>query len=177
MDDLMLLFPSEDYLDEIRNYRQEMLENNSSMDGCGILRQTEDPVEWIEYSKNCLALESLKPGLVLATQFICIRKSDQKLVGMIQVRHYFNDYLAEYGGHIGYSVRPSERRKGYAKWMLKTVLPYCKQLGINRVLITCLESNEASRKTILSQNGIFERTTYLKEEDETLERYWIDLGD
>ena len=55
--------------------------------------------------------ETLPEGMVLATQFLCIRKSDNRLVGMIQVRHYLNDFLRTFGGHIGYSVRPSERRK------------------------------------------------------------------
>ena len=78
--------------------------------------------------------ETLPEGMVLATQFLCIRKSDNRLVGMIQVRHYLNDFLRTFGGHIGYSVRPSERRKGYASWMLKNVQPYCKSLGLSEIL-------------------------------------------
>lgn len=175
MEELLLIFPNGDYIEEIASYRKEMLDNNSSMDGCGILRHTDDPLDWIKHSIRSTNKDTLAEGLVLATQFICVRKSDRKIVGMIQVRHYFNDYLKEYGGNIGYSVRPSERNKGYAKWMLHSVLPFCKELGLNAVLVTCLEDNEASCRVILSQGGRFERKTYLQEEDEVLERYWIQL--
>ena len=66
----------------------------------------------------------------------------KKIVGMIQVRHYFNEYLEKYGGHIGYSITPSERCKGYTKEMLQLTLPECKKMGINKVLITCVDTNE-----------------------------------
>jgi predicted acetyltransferase len=111
----------------------------------------------------------------MATQFLFIRKSDDKLVGMIQVRHYFNDYLEKYAGHIGYSVRPSERRKGYAKEMLKMVLPYCREIGIDRVLITCIDGNIASEKTILANGGVYESTVHEPNENEDLKRFWITL--
>ena len=104
------------------------------------------------------------------------REEDQKIVGMLQIRHYFNDYLEKYGGHIGYSVAPSERRKGYASQMLKTALPKCKELGIDKVLITCIDNNEGSRKTILSNGGVYESSVYEPNEKVYLERYWINLS-
>ena len=96
---------------------------------------------------------------------------------MIQVRYYFNDFLEKYGGHIGYSVRPTERRKGYAKRMLGEALLFCKELGISKILVTCLSDNEGSRKTILANGGIYESTVKLPDSDEYLERYWIDIND
>lgn len=97
------------------------------------------------------------------------------IVGMIQVRHEFNDYLERYGGHIGYSVRPDERRKGYASAMQRAALPVCRALGLERVLVICLTDNEGSRRTILRNGGVYECTVHEPEENEDLERYWIAL--
>ncbi len=106
-----------------------------------------------------------------------VRESDHKVVGVIQIRHYFNEFLEKYGGHIGYSICPSERRKGYATQMLRAVLPACKVLGIDKVLITCVTGNEGSRKTILNNGGVYESTVYEPKENVYLERYWITISD
>ena len=85
-------------------------------------------------------------------------------------------FFLQYGGHIGYSVRKSERNKGYAKEELRQVLIYCKDiLHISRVLLTCDNDNFASQKTILAQGGKKENEVLMKEENCVIERYWIDL--
>jgi len=85
-------------------------------------------------------------------------------------------YLVDFGGHLGYSVRPSERRKGYAKTMLKAALDICKNNGIEKVLITCLEDNIASAKTIESCGGILEQIIYDDVSYKAnMKRYWISL--
>lgn len=61
--------------------------------------------------------------------------------------------------------------------MLRQVLPECRRLGIERVLISCVQGNEGSRRTILNNGGVYESTVYLAERDVCLERYWIDLKD
>ena len=94
---------------------------------------------------------------------------------MIQVRHELNEYLEKYAGHIGYSVHPDERRKGYAGEMLARVLPYCAELGMKRVLVTCDADNEASRRTIIKNGGIYETAVHEPEENVYIERYWITL--
>ena len=94
---------------------------------------------------------------------------------MIDIRHRLNEYLEKYGGHIGYSVAPGERHKGYATQMLKTALPMCRELGIDKVLITCIKGNEGSKRTILNNGGIYESTVYEPDEKIELERYWISL--
>lgn len=91
------------------------------------------------------------------------------------MRHYFNDYLSEFGGHIGYSVKPSERRKGYATSMLNAILPYCREIGLDKILITCIDGNIGSEKTILNNGGIYESTVYEPCEKCSLKRFWIAL--
>ncbi|MDE5984884.1 MAG: GNAT family N-acetyltransferase [Eubacterium sp.] len=173
--DFCLIEPSEIYAEQIREYRQDFLDTNSSMDGCGPLRRCENPITYISECKKYTAPETLPKEFVIATQFFYVRKADNHLVGMIQVRHYFNDYLAKYGGHIGYSIRPSERRKGYATSMLNAVLPYCREIGLDKILITCIDGNMGSEKTILNNGGIYESTVYESGEKLSLKRFWITL--
>ena len=175
MEELILIKPTAEYGTQIMEYRQEFLDAGDSMDGCGPLRRFDNSLEYLRACKDYETPETVPENLVQATQFICIRKSDNKLVGMIQVRHCFNEYLEKYAGHIGYSVRPSERRQGYAKKMLKMVLPFCREIGIKKVLISCSDGNIGSEKTILSNGGVYESTVLEPNSNRYLKRFWIIL--
>ncbi len=173
--DYFLTEPDEKYAGQISLFRKEYLEAGSSMDGCGPLRRCEDPREYIVRCKSYTSVETLPSDWVITTQFMLVRKTDDRLVGMIQVRHYSNDYISRYAGHIGYSVRPSERRRGCAKLMLKAVLPYAREVGLDRVLITCIDDNIGSEKTIRSAGGVYESTVEEPERGRRLKRFWIEL--
>lgn len=173
MDKLQLILPTAAYAQQIAAYRQAFLNSGDSMDGTGSLSRMEDPSEWLQQCWDLQQEDRVPEGWVPATQYICIRESDDKLVGMIQIRHRFNAFLEKYGGNIGYSVLPSERRQGYAKWMIGAVLPHCKSIGLERVLVCCTNENPGSRGAILTNGGIYESTVYLEEDDKHLERYWI----
>ena len=92
---------------------------------------------------------------------------------MIDIRHRLNEYLLQFGGNIGYSVRPSQRRKGYATEMLALALEECRKLGLDRALVTCDKTNIGSAKTIQKNGGILENEVL--EGDRITQRYWIAL--
>ena len=160
---MKLIEPTMEYDQQIQAYRKEYLESGDSMDGGASLRKFDKTQDW---------LDQLEP---FTSQYIYLREEDNKVVGVLQLRHRFNEFLRKYAGHIGYSVCPSERRKGYAAQMLAGVLPECRRLGIFEVLVTCLEGNEASRRTILKNGGIYESTVFEPESRSRIERYWIHL--
>ena len=94
---------------------------------------------------------------------------DGQAVGFLNLRLRLNDYLLEVGGHIGYSIRPSERGKGYAKEALRQGLQTAKQKNIKKALVTCSTENPASRAVILANGGVYEDVR------NGTERYWIEL--
>lgn len=173
--EFFLVEPCEEYAEQIAEYKQAFLDADSSMDGCGPLRRCEDPLTYISECRKYTSLETLPEGWVLTTQFFYIRKSDNRLVGMIQVRHYFNDWLSKFGGHIGYSIKPCERRKGYATSMLRAILPYCKDFDLDKILITCIDGNIGSEKAILNNGGVYESTVNEPDMKRNLKRFWIQL--
>ena len=121
-------------------------------------------------------LETKEPspeGYVPDSIFFLLDEERNRLLGAVNIRHYLNDYLLKYGGHIGDGVRPSERRKGYATEMIRLALIECKKLGIDRVLITCNSSNIGSKKSIIKNGGVLENI--VDEDGVPLERYWIDI--
>jgi len=114
----------------------------------------------------------IKEGFVPHTTFWLVR-DDRKVLGAINIRHTLNDYLARVGGHIGYGIRPSQRRKGYATEMLRLALPEAKKLGIKRALISCEKNNVGSAKTIIKNGGVFESEVIDK--GDVVQRYWVDI--
>ncbi|MCL2530929.1 MAG: GNAT family N-acetyltransferase [Oscillospiraceae bacterium] len=173
MNDLRLAIPAPEHAAAVADYRDEMLAHGSDFDGCGGLKDYDDAAEWITWMR-LFEREETKPmsDLVPAQQYLLMQ--DERVLGMIQVRLRINtEFLAEYFGHIGYSVRPTERSKGYAKAMLALALRECPQLGVPRVLVTAYADNVASRKTIEANGGQFERLTQL--DDKTYARYWIQV--
>lgn len=173
--ELELVFPTEEYKEQIEEYLQEHFDNNEhELSGAGGLDRIKDVDKWLEKIRNDISEESIEKGRIPATLFLGIRKSDNKVVGTIQIRHYLNEFLLREAGHIGDGVRPSERRKGYATEMIRLALEECKKIGINRVLMTCDKNNTGSSKSIQKNGGVLENEILL-ESGEICQRYWISL--
>ena len=88
-------------------------------------------------------------------------------LGRINLRHRLNERLRDIGGHIGYDIRPSARRRGHATAMLAAALPHAAALGIDKALVTCDADNIASRKVIEANGGAFE------DQRGTKLRFWV----
>ncbi len=174
---MKLIEPTVEFEKQIREYRKEFLDCGDLLEGASRLREFNSPQDWIAFLNKLKDPSTVPQGRVQLTQYMFVREEDQKIVGMINIRHHLNAYLERYGGHIGCSIAPSERHKEYATLMLKMALSKCRELGIDRVLVTCNDDNEGSRRIILKCGGIYESVVYDSAEDEYVERYWIDLSE
>lgn len=168
---LYLVRPGVEDKERILKYREEFFQHGDILHGTAGLGQEDCYEEWYQAVQDNQKEETLRENKVPATTLLAVRKSDQRVVGMIDIRHKMNDYLQQFGGHIGYSIRKSERRKGYATQMLALGLEECEKIGIERVLIMCDKDNIGSAKTIQNNGGILENE--VMEDGVLIQRYYI----
>lgn len=151
-----------DFIEEMRSAGEKIWEEIT-------LKPSETTKEFVE---RILSAEK-KPhsGLVPETHYWAIK--DKIVVGRIALRHALNDNLKEFGGHIGYEVRPSCRCLGIAKEMLRVLLQTSKSKEIGKLLLTCSPDNIASNKTIIANGGVLEKTAYVEKWKRNTNYYWI----
>ena len=169
---LKLVRPSCEYAEQVMQYKEDMLANNDSVDGCAGLEEVNSFTEWIDFENRLK--RKYGEGYVPSEVLLGVRIEDDKVVGIIDYRHPLTPFLLKYGGNIGYSILPSERHKGYASEMLKLLLEICREFGEKKVLLTCDKTNEASRKTITAR-PFFEHRGYRVIREQTVIRNGIPL--
>lgn len=176
MSNIKLMEPTTDYEEDIWQFREEIIasKDKDKFAGCGNLEQCSSAREWIDTVRLFKNAETCPEGRVPANCYIAVREEDNRIVGVIDLRHHINTpILSTWGGHMGYYVRPGERGKGYAKEMVRQNLRHCKALHIEKVMITCDTDNLASEKVIIANGGAFEKTVEV--DGDLMKRYWISI--
>lgn len=178
MDRLRLVVPDISRRDDAISYIQEFLDYGSEINGVGSLdRYLDDYEGWLEKLEVDRTMEPNENRVPADTYFL-VRESDDRIIGMINIRHCLNENLRLVGGHIGYSVRPSERRKGYNKVNLYLGLLRCQELGIDEVLMDCDADNLGSARTMQALGGRLVREWYEPNIYKTvLQDYVIDVDE
>ena len=176
MDEIKLIRPTKAYAPMIADYRAEfpagrmkVTYDPDRIPGLDFLEQYENVLDWLRFC------DSVRDKI---TWYMSVRTSDQKIVGFCCLRHKleYDDDDPEFSSHIGYSIRPSERGKGYGKEQLRLVLAEAKKLGIDPARIICRDTNMGSIRTILANGGQYVDSVYGEESGMTVYRYDVITG-
>lgn len=180
MEKYYLEIPTIERKDEAVDYVNEFLINKSNTNGVGgldrFLGEGKSYEEWLDFVIKCQEKSYAEqinrvPGITYFT----VRESDNKIVGMVNFRFYLKGKLLKIGGHIGYGIRPTERRKGLAKIQLYLTLLAVQKIGLDKVMIDCTDTNICSKKTIEALGGKYSETVI--DNEETYLNYWINVND
>ena len=154
---------------EVRAAQAELL-----ADGFNFLLDEQAGESWPAYVERVASWrdgQGLSPGYVPST--FLVAEVNGRIVGRVSIRHELNAWLSEFGGHIGYGVRPGLRRRGHAKEILRQALLIARDRGVTSALITCDDDNVASAATIEACGGRFDRLAEAVPGEPPLRRYLV----
>lgn len=155
---ICLVRPALELKEKALAYREEHFAYGETIIcGSELLDKTKSYEEWLDSVTRNTSPETVNENWVVTDTFFAVRKSDDRIVGIIDLRHDLNDFLKDLG-NCGYSVRPSERKKGYATEMLGEILQVARAAGMEAVHISVEKENEASIKVIQKNGGVYERS-------------------
>ena len=164
--------PVKEYENEALAFKQEFIDNGeNTINGSELLDRMESYDEWLKTVTDNISEETVNPSWVVTDTYFAFDDND-RIVGIIDLRHELNDFLKDFG-NSGYSVRPSERRKGYATQMLGLIVKRAEEIGLERLQLSVERTNEPSVKTIIKNNGKYERS--FEFEGEEADVYIINL--
>ncbi|GAA0329741.1 GNAT family N-acetyltransferase [Bacillus carboniphilus] len=172
-ENVVLVKPNVDLREEYLSFYKEWKESGETMVPWVI---SKDPTDFLGMVKDLLAQEkgeNLPEGWVPDSTYWLVNDS-RKILGAVNIRHGLTEALKNSGGHIGYGIRPSERRKGFATKLLSLALEKIEELGVKKVLVVCDEDNIASAKTILNNGGVPD-IDYVEEDGNVIKRFWINI--
>lgn len=156
--EIVLVRPTLALKEEALAYREEHFRQGETVIcGSELFDKTERYEEWLNQVTRNTDPKTVNENWVVTDTFFAVRKSDDKIVGMIDLRHTLNAFLKDLG-NCGYSVRPSERKKGYATEMLCKLLKEAGKAGMKELHISVERQNTASRKVIQKNGGVYERS-------------------
>lgn len=170
---LILSKPSIEFEKEYLSFYQEWKQSGETMVPWVIEK---DPSNFEAMVQSLLESEdgiNLPEGWVPDSTFWLINENN-RVLGAVNIRHRLTERLMDRGGHIGYGIRPTERRKGYATKLLALSLEKVKGFGVDKALITCDEINTASLRTIINNGGI-QDTDFIEEDGNVIKRFWIEI--
>ena len=173
---LRLVCPTPEYEARAREFIEEFARFSSELNGTGGLApflEKNDYEGWLRKLAADLDLANIPEGRVPAITYFYVRERDGRVVGMVNIRLEDNWFIRNEAGHVGYCIRPTERRKHYASQLLADALEVCRRMRIERVVVTCDRENVASAKTIESCGGVPEAELWSETFRETIRRYVI----
>lgn len=173
MSQVFLIRPSMDYESEYLSFYQEWKDSGEVMVPWVISLEPSNFQEMIKSLLDSEKEENIPENWVPASTYWLVDEN-KKVIGAVNIRHRLTKRLLDRGGHIGYGIRPSERQKGYATKLLSLSLQKTRELGLEKVLVTCDEDNIASEKTILNNGGVPD-TNFIEEDGNVIKRFWIKL--
>lgn len=159
---IKLVRPTLEMKEEALAYRQAHFDAGEQViSGSELLDQTEDYAQWVQSVSANTSPETVNPAWVVTDTFFAVDENN-KIVGIIDLRHTLNDFLQDFG-NVGYSVKPSERRKGYATEMFRQVREIARLAGMEELHMAVHRDNEPSVKTIINAGGVAYRSFIAEE--------------